>query len=66
MLAFRLSRQSLFVLACIAVASTIACSEVSTEPPRTVAVSHRALQIDDDTLNCLSGYVVVNGRYVCE
>jgi hypothetical protein len=59
-------RHVLFALVFFAISAVaVACTRDATAPVARSAVSRRGVLADEDTLACLSGYVVVNGRYVC-
>ena len=65
------TRQHALRLATIVLATVLlaACDQLPTNPNARRSIRASGLsshgEITDDTLTCISGYVVVNGRYVC-
>jgi hypothetical protein len=54
-------------LGAIALVSVVACADSPTQPtvPGARAARDTIPPIEGDTLDCRSGWTVINGRYVC-
>ena len=60
------TRRGLVLALGLAAAATIAaCDRSPTQPNSLTPIKGRPLSIEGDTLSCEYGWVVMNGRYVC-
>jgi hypothetical protein len=59
-------RRLLDLVAILLLIAAAACADISTAPPRRAPVPTWTPRFDlSDTTACWSGYVVINGRVVC-